>query len=704
MNTKNFSVAVRLVLIVLLGPLSSVTAQEAPGSNGSGDYALNEIVVTATKRAQNLQNVPTAISAFDSAYLQNNRVQEFTDLAATVPGLIANDGSAGAGVIAIRGISSSARGVPDIEQPVGVFIDGVTAPGSLDFLLHDIERVEVIRGPQGSIWGRNTLGGAVSFTTTRPGDVLSGYLQVGAGDFGFRDLRAAIGGPLIEDKLNARIALGHDERDGYTQRISGGTLGDIDRSVARVSLDWLASDDVSVALIVQRDESEFFNTTGEYFVGPLADFAGTDGFQRRIDTDFHEKSDSNSTTFTGIVSWDIGDYTFTSVTGHRMLDGTTNADSDSTNLPIVVEIVGIDTEQISQEFRLARDGALDGRIDLMIGLDYLKRDDFTHADVSEEGLAVELSFDNEVTSRAAFGALDFHLSDSWVLNTGFRVASEEKASTQTLDVPAFGIELDSGPRDLDDDQFSYLVGLTYNATDDLMLYANLGRGHKSGGFNDLRVTAGPFDNEMGDSYEAGLKATFFDNRAVFNASAFFIDYQDLQIRDLDGIRPVIINAGKAENKGVEIDLSFAATDGLDFTAALYYLDAKYVEFIEPGGQDFSGNRTANAPEWSANLSANYTRAFGNDNEFFATALLAYKDDYFVDFSNDPDSLQPSYTLINGRVGFRFAEKYELSLWGRNLSDEDYRVDFVTIGAVPSKQHVLGAPRTYGAEFRVSFGD
>lgn len=694
-------------------PLGIVArAQEA-----SGDAAADEIVVTATKREKALDKVPIAVDVFSGDYLQKNKVQDFSDLSKSISNLIAPDGVAGAGVVSLRGISSSARAAGGgLEQPVGVFVDGVAAPNALGQLIFDTERVEVIRGPQGAIWGRNTLAGAISFTSSRPTSDVSGYAQGSIGNYKFADFRAALSGTLAGDSLRGRIAFAHDQRDGYVKRLSGGTTGSVDRYAVRGTLAYDPVDAVSVTLIGQYDHSEGYNDVPEYLSGPFAALAGTNGFQRVTDVDFYQPGNSETVSVTGLVDWKLGEFTLSSVTGYRKGNSISYTDSDGTAFDILRETVGGDTKQFSQELRLTRDGALDGLLDLMLGAAYLKRSDYTTVVAPEEGVVFAyLGFDNDIRSVSGFGSADFHLTDWLTLNSGFRIANEKKTNRgtllATLELPGEPVvtlaDIDSGLRTLKDDQFSHFIGVSLEPTTGTLIYANWGRGNKSGGFNDIRTATQSFGAEVGDSYELGLKKKAWGGRLVFNASAFIIDYQDLQLRSFQGGRiPIFINAGQAQSKGFEASVDLKADDSLTLIGAVGYLDAAFKQFVEPGGVDLSGNRLPNAADWSLRLAADYVRPVAGLGEFYGYAEAAYTGDYFLEFRNVPNGFQKGYVLANARVGFRFDEGFGIALWARNLTNKNYRADFqgpelpAMFGG--SESQVLGAPRTFGAEIEYRF--
>ena len=683
------------------------------------------IIVTATKRPTGAQETPESISVYGDEYLRNSQVQEFSDLAASIPNLVVPDGATGATNIAIRGITSPSRAGTVAEQPVSAFIDGVFAPqGSLDQLIFDTRQIEVIRGPQGAIWGRNTLAGAISFVSERPTDELEGYASAAYGNYDLFELRGALSGPLVDDTLAARIAFAHDERDGFTERVAGGTTGTQDRWSVRGTVSVTPSDDLRIDLIGEYNKNTFFNATPEFFTGPLATAAGTDGFQRIADTDFYEPSSAEVYGATGLIEWNIGGLVLSSVTGLREVRLENNLDSDGTPEFIINELVTSRAEQLSQELRLSN--AAHGKLGLrwMVGAEYYRRDD--RLDVVSQlgpvligaapggGRALELAgFTNKVESIAGFATLDFDVSDLITMNAGARLSDESKTNSGSLGVilqltglpDATLLALERPERGLDDTQFSPYLGVTLHPSDDVLVYLSWGRGNKSGGFNDIRATQETFDAESANTYELGLKSTLLDGDVIFNSALFYIDYTDLQVRGFEGLVPIFVNAGEATSKGFETMLAYSPSDRFSLSANLGYLDAKFNRFIGPGGEDFSDNRLPLAQDWSVTLAGEVNQPVG-DGEVFAFAEGSYSGDYFLDFANDRDGFQDAFLLLNARIGYRFKSGLSIAAFGRNLTDQDYRVDFQ--GDLPagifmgSKQQILGPPRTYGLEARFDF--
>ncbi|MBX5463036.1 MAG: TonB-dependent receptor [Steroidobacteraceae bacterium] len=711
--------------LVLLGTVGAAAAQEAP--------QLEEVVVTVTKRATTLQDTPVSVSAFDSTYLERNSIREFSDFASSIPNVSAPDGLTGTRNVAIRGISSPVRSGSGVEQPVGVYFDGVVVDNeALNGLILDVASIEVLRGPQGAIWGRNTPAGAILYRTQRPGEKFEGYLDADVGNYDLLQATAALSGPMAGEKVLFRLAAGHLERDGFTRRRSGGTLGNQDQDVVRGALTLRPTEGLDITLIAQRDWMDGYAGGHEYFTGPFAEISGTNGYAREVDTDFHVPSSRDTTALTGIVEYSMNDYVLTSVTGYRSYDIFRAGDTDATTQFVVNEISAEDTEQFSQELRLA--SPLEGRFDWMAGLYFYhqKQKSDGQTQVGPEFLGLppgsQVTLDNAGTIRtrsyAAFGQANYHLTDALTARVGLRWTTDDKTADiaqrtiQIINVPPPAGPIDaSGAQtfrgDYENSRFTPVVGLDFRAGENLMLFANAGKGYKAGGFNPggtVRTTYGP---ENSTSYEIGVRSQWFSRKLTANATAFYVTYEDLQVQSFEGINPVFINAGEARSKGVELELLARLGSNWQLQGAFGFNDAEFKDFLIPGGAggadlDLPGNRLPFAPRWNASVVARYGAAFANTGEIYAQAEWSYSADYWLDITNDPDGgRQGGFSLLNARVGIDLpGNSLEISVWGRNLTDRDYKADFV--GNLPaalfggSKFHLLAAPRTYGLNVRYRF--
>lgn len=732
---KARSYGIRCAGLLALGLSCPALAQEdAPTESPAPPPAPAEdeeqiIIVTATKRETRLQDTPAQINAFSGEYLEQNAVREFSDLATSIPNLVAPDALVGTTVVAIRGISSPAKGGSIAEQPVSAFLDGIFMPeGSLDDLIFDIAQVEVIRGPQGVVWGRNTLAGAISYTSRRPTRDLEGYVEAGIGTFDAFRLQGAVSGPLIAEKVFVRLAAAHEQQDGYSERVSGGTFGARNREAVRASLLLTPVPELEVTLIGDYSSSRFTNPTLEYFTGPFADEAGTDGYTRRQDTDFFRPSRSVSKGVTALVDYDFGGFTLSSLTGYRRLEQKLNIDTDSTDRLIIHDAIESNVRQFSQEVRLTSSAR--GPFRWMLGGYFYTRD---HVIGQDEELGPELvglppggsatvriDFDNEVQSYAGFATASYDILPALTVEGGLRITREEKgvigSVATTVHIPGVGsipVGVDLTDLEMDDTQVSPMATLAYRPVEDILLYASWGRGNKSGGFNDARVTEPTFAAEVADSYELGAKSEWLDRRLTLNLIGFYIDYRDLQVRGFEGTTPLFRNAEKAVSKGVELEVVGRPTPRWTLFGSAAYNDASYVDFVIPGagpgggGLDLSGNRMPLAPRTSFSLRSDYRVPVAGIGEFYAHGEWNRKSSNFLDFANSrPGGFQDSYSVVNARLGLALGNGLDISVWGRNLTDADYKVDFIGDLPVPifggSQFHLLGAPRTYGLDLKFSF--
>lgn len=712
--------------LVFVAIASGAVAQEA--------VTLEEIVVTATKRVTTLQETPISVSAFDAQYLEQNNIREFSDFASSIPNVSAPDGLTGTRNVSIRGISSPVRSGSGVEQPVGVYFDGVVVDNeALNGLVLDLASIEVLRGPQGAIWGRNTPAGAILYRTQRPSAEFEGYVDAEIGNYDLRQATAGLSGPVIGENILFRLAAGHLERDGFTRRRSGGTLNNQDQDVVRGALTLRPAEGLDITLIAQRDWIDGYVGGHEYFTGPFAVLSGTDGYAREVDTDFHTQSSRDTTALTGIIDYAIGNHTLTAVSGYRSYEILRAGDTDATHQFVVNEIITEDTEQFSQELRLA--SPVDGRFDWIAGLYFYyqkqKPDDETQVGAEFLGLPAgsEITLRNQGTlktrSYAAFGEASYELTDVFTARLGVRWTKDDKTAeivqrtTQIINLPPPIGPIDASvtqdfESDYENSKFTPVMGFDLHASDDVLFFANAGKGYKAGGFNPngtVRTTYGP---ENSTSYEIGVRSQWFDKALTANATAFYVTYEDLQIQSFEGLNAIFVNAGEARSKGAELELLARLSSGWRLQAAVGFNDAEFEKFLIAGGApdggdlDLSGNRLPFAPRWNASVVSRYGAPVGATGEIYAQAEWSYSADYWLDITNDPDGgRQDSFALLNARVGLDLpGNALEVSLWGRNLTDCDYKADFV--GNLPaalfggSKFHVLAAPRTYGVDVRYRF--
>jgi iron complex outermembrane recepter protein len=731
----------------------SPAAQQSGETAGSGGPEVEEIIVTADRRAQDVTDVPLAVSAFTGAFLEEVGAVDLDDIARYTPNLIATwDLNPAFSVVAIRGLASNSNNV-GIDPSVGVFIDGVYMgrPELYTTELTDIQRVEVLRGPQGTLYGKNTSVGAINIITRKPAfGAPEGQASVTIGDYRLRRFAGYASFPLGE-RAAVMISLLNQGRDGYTvNTVNGEDLNFLDTQAVRLKLRFQPSDTLELNFSVDGLQDSAGGNTAGYFAPPGGDpippviaavGGNTEGvFSRRVT---HSPGQFNNRDVFGAsleATLDIGELTLTSITGYREFTFDSRFDFDATPQPYLFVGKLDNQSQISQELRLASPD--DGSFSYIVGAYYFRSqlDSLNRVDIdtpSGFGQIVDLRrrpYDLETTSYALFGQGSWRPSDALTLTLGLRYTQEEKdlVTSQFSSFRLFGTfplvpQLGAQSLSRSENDVSPRLSATYAFTDDLTAYATYARGYKSGGFNAAILDAADdfdgtaFDAEVGDSLEFGLKGYLMDRRARFSVSGFLTRFEDLQTSDFNGVELVVRNAAEAQTYGIESEIEFKVTDSLDVFASLGWNPTEYRNAVganvpEDAGtsptRDLSGLPLSRAPEWNGTIVASYRRQIpGLSLVFAATADYAFVSEHFLGAEIDPRSKQDGYGLWNARVGLETADsRVRFSLWGKNLADEDY---LTAVGA-PSLPSAFdpdgplgrigwaGAPRAWGIELTYQY--
>jgi iron complex outermembrane receptor protein len=704
--------------IAPLAALLSATAfaQEEPRAD-----VLAEVVVTAQKREQNLQDVPVAVTAFTAADIERQNFTDIAQLAQFTPNVVFDT------TTSISGLSSGAavfiRGIGQIDfalttdPGVGTYVDGVyvsrSVGGVLDTL--DVERVEILRGPQGTLYGRNTMGGAINITTRRPGTEPGGEVALTVGEFSRVDARAALDVPL-SSRLGLRLAASSKQRDGYVDRVLvGDELGDEDRQAVRASLlysgerfelhataDYATLDEHSagsvLAGITQAPNVIVFNL----FDAPgnsVPGFGNGIPYDARFITRDPDRTFATGPTGTELeatgaaatLKWTLNDLEIKSVSAFRRTEGEFFRDPDNSPLTIThTSNPDYEHEQLTQELQLT--GTAAGKaLEYVAGLYYLEE---TGTDNVFVPLAPSLGFITNLTdidneSFAAYGQATYRLSERLRLTGGVRYTKDDKTYVPFQRIlfgaagPAPGVSvplIPDTPVSASFEQTTGRLAVEYARNDDQLYYVSFTQGFKSGGFNFRyvvpRASALPFDPEKLDSYEAGFKWQGAGDRVRLNGTAFFMDYQDIQVQVFEiGGGPLTQNSGTAEIKGVELELLALATSNLRFGVGLGYTDAGYTDLNPPtialAASLTLDAKLPNTPEFTANASVEYdvTRAWGT---LGFRVDYAHTDDLYNDAQNSPFLFQEAYEIWNGSIRYLSpGESWEVVLFGTNLGDERY---------------------------------
>ncbi len=737
-------------------------AQEADWGSG-----IEEIVVSARRRDEGLQDVPVAVSAFSGEQLERQNVQGLYEIIDQVPGFIINAESISEPNLFMRGIGNEIESSAS-SPSVAVFVDDVyisRAGGTLGEIW-DLERVEVLRGPQSTLFGKNVVGGLVHFVTRKPGDTFDATSEATAGDYNLINVRGAIGGPLT-DRVSARLAASYRDRDGYSENtLTGNDLEDLESSSARAHLRFVPNDDVDVLLSADylrlrgagRYNDISYSPRNAAFINPDRREGPLSGPADGPSGDGRSEADDYGVTFR--VEWQNALGTLTSISAYRESEllGSENSAASYVDwdniIPFVTpnaevnddfyyQVKTDEVEQFSQEFRLnsTGDGAwswiagvycLDEQIGRTETVNYLFPDIFWF-----EGTE-SYTGNTDGESYGVFGEATYAWDSGFELTGGIRYSRDEKAydyahTGQPLSGsgyrPPYTVPegFTAHPSDSWDAWTPNLV-LSYKPEDGQLYYAKVARGYKSGGFGaesdalSPEEASVPFDPEFALNYEVGAKLDLLDNRLRFNPVLFWTEYTDLQTNQLIIVAPdappdnVIVNAGAARIRGLEFEIVSAPVEGWNLYANYAYLDCEFTEDLIVNDENQKGNTCRRTPENSFNVGTRVEFPLGE----FAIANFEvdyqWQDSMFYDNDNAPLTEIDSQYTLDASVGLDASDgRWQLSVWGKNLTDELNlsnrslvslpAFDSNTFEFVGVNDTVIDGyfpPRTYGVTFRWFF--
>lgn len=737
-------------LAISLLAAAGADAQQTPPREDT----VEEIVVTAQRREQSLQDVPIAVTAMSADDLAAAQVADIGDLQALVPNLSLTVGDSMNAVAFIRGVGQR-ENIAFADPGVGIYVDDVylgRAQGAfLDVLdVLDVERIEVLRGPQGTLYGRNTIGGAVKYISAKPPEQFAGWTELTVGDFGRRDIKVALGGP-VSDAVSGKLMVAKLTEDGYTRNLfTGRDIGDRDTTAWRGALRTRLSEALTLDLAVDGTRARPQTARPPILMVPGAVSQGVVLQDPYVtDVNFADLADLDTDGVMLTATWEISpEWTFKSVSAYRQLNWRFHFDVDATSLrSFDVFVDDEDQDQMSQELQFAYSSQ---RLSAVGGLYYFREKDVTvqgiyAPDFLGLGLFEADRNDQQNRSLAAYTQLDFKLLPTLTLTAGLRYTQEEKDFRRiqeffgdvdldgTVDIPApasaaalvaalgSGIritDLDIPNRDRFDNKWSDVspkLALSWQSSKDTLLYATFAKGFKSGGFfgrANAAFDASPYDQEELWSYEAGLKSTLLDRRLRLNTALFYNDYRDMQVTSFAASGGTLVatfdNAGKSTLQGGEIETTFVVTDALTLQANVSYLDAQFDEYLiaAAGGQliDVANQRTLPfTPEWTARLGALYRVALSRG-ELGLGVDVSYRDKSYFEINGSEALAQPAYELLNASATYTSAGgQWRFTLAGQNLTDEVYRdFGFDLSGSGLGQFAYYEKPRSYSASVRFSF--
>ena len=721
-----------------LAASASLSAQQAePANSADNSGVLEEVVVTAMRREQSIEDIPAAISVVSDSLLRESVAMESQDIAQLVPSVQWETTSLSNPRIFIRGIGSlefNANG----SGSVGVYVDEVYigSPSALTFQLLDLERVEVLRGPQGTLYGRNNTAGAINYLSKAPTDELDGFITGRIGNESLLAGEGALSGNLGVDGLSGRIAFKYTNRDGVNENIADPSdqWGDIDQQALRLGLAFdrggkfnasfnLTTGSADQSSISYQALGVLDPVTGErcsderILTGTCVNGAGLSdadpGDIRRAAYNANPHYDKTDTTLASLrLNWDLGFATLSSITGYLSTDRDEFQDTDATPITFLHANYSNESDQWTQEFRLVSEAG--DSFDWVAGLYYFD-DELDVSNLYETpafpgGFATQDYF-QDTTAWAAYGRGDFHINDRLTTTVGLRYTDEEKDFRTMNGFAATGVIMDVA-RNPSDTSWSGDLILDYELNDNTRTYGSYSRGFKAGGinggvvFNPDQVTA--YDPEYVNAFEVGLKFRNDAGNTSMNASVFFYDYEDLQLqvtRDFgSGVpTPVVDNAGAAEILGLELEGAWQATDALELRAFATVLDTEFTEYVDFGGADYTGNRLPSAPKFSFGLIGSYYVSLTDGLDLLLSADGNYRTQSYFTPENSILTERDESWLVNARAVIQSKSgTWSAGLWARNLLDEDIRVGYANLDAFGYKLHSYQDPRTYGLEVTVRF--
>jgi len=699
---------------------------------------LEEIVVTAQKRAESLQDVSVAVSAVNGDRLSDGQIGNAEDLQAIVPNIsVGNDFAQAKLFIRGIGLSSSFAGV---DPSVALHVDGAVVSQSYAQLgsFFDLERVEVLRGPQGTLYGRNATGGTFNLITRKPTEELEGYGRVTVGNYDKILLEGAISGP-ISDSIQGRIAFRSDDRSGFGENTrTGADIDDANKRALRGHLNFDVSDTVNLLLSTEwSDEDDAglgLKFVRESFPGqpfPLS-APGAGGFatdKRDIASEIDYRNDRSTWALNAELSVELNDsWSLKSISNYRDLEVLLLQDLDiSSNFNDDVQNNVVESEQLSEELQFIYD---DERLHGLVALYYFQEElwnrnniGFASDNIDTGGFplfantqAVLFTGDIDIEALGLFANFTYDITDAVALKLGGRYSRETRdADTlNKLDFSHFGPAATNRTLTFSDKEtftdFSPTVGLDWHLNEDVLLYAVYSEGFKSGAIQGGQLT--PITKpETIENFELGLKGTFLDGQLRVNGSAFSYEITDLQqdrtfsTGTAGGFFSLFENAAEAKGEGVELELNWLVNDRFRMDGYVSVLNAEYEDYVTTNNLDASipapqiqlkGNSMRQAPELSWSLHGEYEIPLTTGAMLTIGAEAAFKDEqYFTEF-NDEVTSADDYTLYSANIKYTSEDqKFFVNLWGKNLTDEEVYSGMFVIATGRTIGGALLPPRTYG---------
>lgn len=693
---------------------TAALAQQGAGPSADDSFVgrIEEITVTAQRREESLQETPIAITAFTSRDLETQRVSNVMDLLNKVPSvnLAPFAGTRAAPNLFIRGMGNlNAQTTKDLAT--GIYVDGVPVGRAVGLAVDiaDLERVEVLRGPQGTLWGRNTTAGAINFVTQKPDDQLSFKTQLTAGSWDLRSGRARINVP-ITDRLAASLAYMRSEHDGWVDNTNTTLPNQINfnedrkKEALKAAVRFEPTDSIVVDYGFDMSKMIFGNHFYQIIEGPSAVSGRQESANRAAGL---HPSDTEVSGHNLTVSWELGDVTLKSISAYRDLDSLTHMNYVDAFTQDAMQ----KQHQVSQELQLI--GELNERVSYLVGLFYFEESshEVLVSNLTTVPLGDSWYVKADGTSAAIYGQAKWTppvLDDRFSVTLGMRYTEDTRKAVKTYVDPGFtpaitGLVL-TGDRDFS--SFNPAVTLDYVFTDEIRGYAKWSTGYRAGGFSTQSTPqffAPGFDAEDVEAWEVGLKSDLLDRRLRVNLAAFRSKYTDLQVDQARTPAFFVdtLNAGSATVKGVELESVAVLAHGLSANLFYSWLDAEYQSYVDNGVELAAVRHMQNTPKYQIGAGLEYafpSLPFGN---FVLNVDYRKQDDFYA--GPIGNTFSPGYDIWNARLELADIPvpqgSLKVGVWGKNLSDEIYRLSTTNLGVISAQ---FGPPRSAGVDVMYEF--
>lgn len=648
-------------MVLVLNPFATFASdgkEKAGNKTTPGKHKIEAITVTAQKQEENVQEVPVSITVFNERDIEDKKIESVEDIADFVPNLtILDNGMSGTNSPSMRGVHVAPY---TFTTTTGLYVDGVPMISGFGFEagLLDIERIEVLRGPQGTLYGKNTETGVINIISRQPGNEFKGKVSVAGGQDKKGDVSLSLAGPIQKDRLFFGLAGQYYQKDGYIENTNLGGMDD-DRKhwFGKAHLRWTPMDDLDISLIASHLKYDEGGPNMNFTEKGAAMFGLAAPQDRKVSSNLEGWNKTASDSQSLKIGYNLSDLiTLTSVTTNRVYEDRTVADFDFSSATYMHSDKDGNYKKMSQELRLDSSAK---QLKWLVGLYYDK--DQNDLDFEVASMIPPMA---SVSSRsingdawAAFANFTCPLPGQFSLVGGLRYEQQDQE---------FEDHIKKMKVDDSWDALSPRIGLEYQFSSSIMTYAGASKGYRSGGFNQMAEDPLYFSYGAEElwSYEVGVKSAFFNNRLVLNGALYHMDISDMQVEQ--AVTPVVnylTNAAEATAKGIELEITAVMTDGLSLMAGFGYSDIEFDNFKDARG-DYKGNKNPFAPEYTFNIGAQYRHGSG----VYARADLIGYGEMYLDKANEYS--RDAYEIVNAKIGYE-TEAFDIYLYAKNLFDKKY---------------------------------